>query len=116
MITSGRGDGGIPDSFMFSKTRVFKSDKLPQGVDSGSAAAVANTRRAVFCGQEAGGIGFGQGYGSGKGSVPGWVIKSDMYDIGQQQRIAMSGLYGIKKTVFNGNDHGTIVITTYSTI
>lgn len=116
MITSGRGEGGIPNSFLFSKTRVFKTDKMPQGVDSGTSAAVANTRRAVFAGSDAGGIGFGQGYGDGKDAVPGWTIKSDMYDIGQWQRIAMNGLYGIKKVQFNGSDNGTIVITTYSTL
>jgi hypothetical protein len=101
---------------MFSSTRVFKSDKLPQGVNSSTSAAVANTRRAVFCGQDSGGIAFGQGYGSGKDAVPGWVIKSDMYDIGQWQRIAMNGLYGIKKVVEDSNDIGTIVITSYSSI
>jgi hypothetical protein len=116
MITSGRGDGEIPDSFLFSSTRVFKSDKLPLGVDSNAGTQVANCRRAVFCGMDAGGIGFGQGYGSGKDSVPGWVIKSDMYDIGQQQRIAMNGMYGIKKVTFNNNDNGTIVVSHYSSI
>lgn len=116
MITSGRGEGEIGQSFLFSNTRVFKSDKLPNGVDSGTSAAVANCRRAVFCGMEAAGIAFGQGYGNGADSVPGFIIKSDMYDIGQQQRIAMNGLYGISKAQFNSIDNGVIVVSTYSSI
>lgn len=116
MITSGRGEGEINRSFIYSQTRIYNSDKLPLGVNSSSAVEVANCRRAVFCGRDAAGIAFGQGYGSGKDAVPGFVVKSDMWDIGQQQRIAMSGIYGINKVQFNSIDNGTIVLSHYSSI
>ncbi len=120
LITSGRGEGQIMRSFVFSQTRIYNSDKLPNGVNSSSAAAVANCRRAVFCGRDAGAIAFGRGFSDGKDSVAGFRIQEDYTDVGQQRRIAMSGIYGIKKLQFadqgSTNDNGVIVISTYSAI
>jgi hypothetical protein len=122
LITSGRGEGEIQRSFIFSQTRVFNSDKLPLGVNSSTAAAVANCRRAIFCGRDAGAIAFGRGYSDGKsGEVAGFRINSDYTDIAQQQRFAMVGIFGIQKLQFTDNsltvnDNGSIVISTYSAI
>lgn len=125
MITSGRGEGEIMRSFVFSQTRIFNSDKLPLGVNSSSSVAVDNCRRAVFCGRDAGAIAFGRGFSDGKDSVAGFRIQEDYTDVGQQRRIAMSGIYGIKKLQFTDqgsgtagvvNDNGVIVISTYSSI
>jgi hypothetical protein len=116
LITSGRGQGELQRSFIFSQTRVFNSDKLPLGVDSGTSAAVANCRRAIFCGRDAGAIAFGKGYSDGRESVAGFRINSDFYDIGQTQRLAMVGIFGIKKLQYNSTDNGVIVISTYSAI
>lgn len=122
LITSGRGEGEMQRSFVFSQTRVFNSDKIPQGVDSGTSAAVANTRRNVFCGRDAGAIAFGKGYTDGRESVAGFRIVSDFWDVGQVQRVAIAGIFGIKKVVFNtssngaANDNGVIVSTNYSSI
>lgn len=118
LITSGRGEGEIQRSFVYSQTRVFNSDKLPQGVSAGSI-AVANTRRNVFCGRDAAACAFGRGFGgngrtAGENDAYGFVVKTDYTDTGNMQRIAMSGIFGIKKIVFNGNDEGVIVVTNYS--
>lgn len=116
LITSGRGEGEMQRSFVFSQTRVFNSDKICPGVDSGTSAAVANTRRNVFCGRDAAAMCFGKGYTDGKADVAGFIIKSDFTDVGNIQRISMIGIYGIKKVVFNSNDNGVIVVTNYSAI
>jgi hypothetical protein len=116
LITSGRGEGEIQRSFVFSQTRIFNSDKLPLGVNSGTSAAVSNCRRAIFCGRDAGAIAFGKGYSDGRAEVAGFRINSDYYDIAQVQRFAMVGVFGIKKVQFNSNDNGVIVISTYSSI
>jgi hypothetical protein len=116
MITSGRGSGGIERSFVFSETKVFCTDKIPLGVHSGTSAAVANCRRAIFAGADAGAISFGQGFSGSGDAVPGFDIMEDTWDIGQQRLIAMSGIYGIKKLQFNSNDNGSIVVSTYSSI
>ncbi len=115
-ITAGESEGEIMDSFIFSRTKIIKSDKLPQGVNSVTNLSVANTRRAAFCGREALAFALGRGYSEGGETVAGFVVTRDFWDIGQQQRIAMSGIYGIKKTQYNGIDHGVIVITTYSEV
>jgi len=116
MIASGRGSGEISRSFVFSQTRVFNTDKIPLGVNSSTGAEEANCRRSVFCGADAAGLGLGRGYSSGQEDVAGFRINSDYYDIQQQQRFAMVGIFGIKKLQFNSNDNGVIVISTYSAI
>lgn len=116
LITSGRGEGEMQRSFIFSQTRVFNTDKIPNGVDSGTSAAVANSRRNIFTGRDAGGIAFGKGYTDGKADVAGFIIKSDFQDVGNLQRIAMMGIFGIKKVVFNSNDNAVIVSVNYSVI
>lgn len=125
LITSGRGEGQIARSFVISQTRVFNSDKLPLGVNSSTSAAVDNCRRAIFCGRDAGAMAFGRGFSDGKDSVAGFRIQEDYVDVGQQRRIGMSGIYGIKKLQFTDqgsgtpgvpNDNGVIVISTYSSI
>jgi hypothetical protein len=116
LITSGRGEGEMQRSFVFGSTRVFNSDKIPQGVGSSSGLSIANTRRNIFCGKEAAGVAFGKGYTDGRETVAGFRINSDFWDIGNVQRIAISGIFGIKKIVFNGVDHGVIVSTNYSAI
>lgn len=116
LITSGRGEGEMQRSFVFSQTRVFNSDKIPQGVDSGTSAAVANTRRNLFVGRDAGGICFGKGFTDGRENVAGFLVKTDFQDVGNLQRIAMIGIFGIKKVIFNSNDNGVIVSVNYSAI
>lgn len=118
LVTSGRGEGEIQRSFVFSQTRIFNSDKIPLGVHSGTApqAAVSNCRRAIFCGRDAGAIAFGKGYSDGRAEVAGFRINSDYYDIAQVQRFAMVGVFGVVKMQFNSNDNGSIVISTYSSI
>jgi len=116
LITSGRGEGEMQRSFVFSQTRVFNSDKIALGVDSTTSTAVANTRRNIFVGRDAGGICFGKGFTDQGDSVAGFMVKSDWVDVGNKQRIAMLGIFGIKKVVFNGNDNGVIVSVNYSSI
>jgi hypothetical protein len=115
-VTAGKSDGEIMDSFVWSRTKIIKSDKLPQGVNSVTSLSVPNTRRGAFCGREALGFALGRGYSEGGETVAGFVISRDFFDIGQQQRIAMSGIYGMKKVLYNGIDHGVIVMVTYSSI
>jgi uncharacterized protein DUF4043 len=113
MIASGRGDGSIARSMVYSQTEIFKTDKIPNGVHSTAFTVLANTRRAVFCGAEAAAIAFGQGYSDGKETVPGFIIRQDLYDIEHLRRIAINGIFGIKKTQFNGLDYGVIAVPTY---
>lgn len=112
LVMAGKTDGGIARSFVYSQTEVFKTDKIPVGLDS-SSLPLANCRRAVFCGRDAAAMALGRGFNDGKEIVPGFIIRQDTQDIQQIRRIAISAIWGIKKLQFNGTDHGVIVLSTY---
>ncbi len=69
-------------------------------------AVTANTRRAVLCGAQAAVMGFGEG-NSESGN---WVEK--LFDYDNQLGVKAGLIYGLKKTVFNSIDFGTIVVST----
>lgn len=113
MITSGASkDASIKGKrFVFSRTEIIVTDKVPNGETSGT--ANANTRRAIFCGQEAGTIAFGQGYTYGGKTTPGFSFDEDTTEVGKWRRIATTCIYGVKKAVYNSKDRGTIAIVHY---
>lgn len=120
-IRDGRTTGTMARSFDYSQTRVFRSDKLPNGID-GSGNTLANVRRSVFAGRDAAVLCLGRGYNDGNEIVPGFIIREDVIDIAQWRRIAINAIWGIKKTIFGYNsggsttqvDHGTIVVSNYT--
>lgn len=99
-------------SFVYNQVEVIATDKMPFGQNS--TAALANCRRGLFCGKEAGGIAFGQGYSGLAGKTAGMKFTQDMVDIEQYIRIAVVAVWGLQRTQFNGQDHGSIVTTTYT--
>lgn len=113
LVAAGRTEGGIARSMVYSQTEIFKTDKIPNGVDSGTQLTLPNTRRAVFCGRDAAVLAMGRGFSDGKEVVPGFMIREDVIDIAQTRRVAISAIWGIKKIQFNGIDHGVIVLPTY---
>jgi N4-gp56 family major capsid protein len=82
--------------------------RLPQGVNSSTAAAVANTRRAVFCGAQAAAMAYGKD-DSGEMS---WV--EELFDYGNQLGVSAGMIFGLKKVRFNSLDFGTIVVSSYA--
>lgn len=69
----------------------------------------ANTRRAIFCGAQAGTLAFGRGYGPSKMS---WV--EELFDYKNQLGVAAGMIFGMKKSIFNSTDFATIVASTYA--
>lgn len=124
-VIAGETTGTIARSFDYSQTRIFVSDKLPQGIDN-SGNVLANVRRAVFCGRDAAVLCLGQGYADGNETVPGFIMREDVYDIANIRRIAINAIWGIKKVVFPSTqavpgqtvniDHGVIVMSSYSNL
>jgi N4-gp56 family major capsid protein len=84
-------------------------NRLPKAISNANA-AVANTKRAVFCGAQAAAIAFGQEYSEKKMS---W--NEALFDYGNQLGVEAGLIHGIKKLVFNSNDIGTIALDTYTT-
>lgn len=84
-------------------------DRLPKGIHSTSGADQSNTRRAVLCGAQACAMAFGMGYSFEKFD---WIEDLDDYE--NQLNVGGGAIFGLKKTVYNSTDFGTVVVTSYS--
>ncbi|UZE51907.1 N4-gp56 family major capsid protein [Rhodopseudomonas sp. P2A-2r] len=93
----------------YNNTILHKANRVTQGVTNAGAVA-ANTRRAVFCGAQAGAVGFGKQFSSG--SHYKWV--EELFDYERELGVSAQTVWGIKKSVYNAQDFGTIVATTYA--
>jgi N4-gp56 family major capsid protein len=94
---------------MYNGVILHESTRIPKGQNSTTLAEVANTRRAVLCGAQAVTLAFGQGNSANKFS---W--EEELFDYGNQLGVAAGAIFGMKKSVFNSKDFGTVVISTYS--
>jgi len=95
---------------VYNDVLLIESTRVPLGVNSTTDAAVANTRRAIFCGAQSAVMGWGRLGGSPRRFR--WVEKQFDYD--REYGVASGFLGGIKKTAFNGKPFGSIVIATYA--
>jgi N4-gp56 family major capsid protein len=98
-------DGSLGE---YNGTILHEATRLPLGVNSTTAAAVANTRRAVFCGAQAAMMAYGKD-DSGEMS---WV--EELFDYGNQLGVSAGMIAGLKKTRFNSLDFGTLVVSSYA--
>lgn len=69
-------------------------------------------RRNVFCGAQAALVAFGMGYGAN--AKPNWV--EELFDYGNQLGVSGGMIFGIKKSVFNSADFGTLIISSYAPV
>lgn len=88
---------------------LHKWNRLPNGI-SNAGAVQTSTRRAVFCGAQAASVGFGKEFS--KGSHFKWI--EELFDYERELGVSAQTVWGIKKSVFNSQDFGTIVATTYA--
>lgn len=105
----------------YNNALIFEDARMPwgdntqgnqaYGTDLGPPAqGTTNVARAVFMGAQAGCLAFGR-----DGSWPEkirWV--EELKDGENRLNIYAGAIWGLKKAVFNGIDHGTIVVSTYS--
>lgn len=94
---------------IYNRTLIVENTRVPKGVHSSTSAAVDNTRRAIFCGAQAAGVAFGKGGGKNKFK---WV--EELFDYDRELGVRASFIAGLKKTVYNSVDYGTIVLPTYA--
>lgn len=83
--------------------------RVTNGVHSTSSAQVANTKRAVLCGAQAGAVAYGREY---QGSTK-YKWAEELFDYKRSLGIGLGTVWGIKKSVFNSADYATVVISTY---
>lgn len=93
----------------YNNVVLHKSNRITMGV-SNAGAVQTSTRRAVLCGAQAGAVGFGKEFSSG--SHYKWV--EELFDYERELGVSTQTVYGMKKSVFNSQDFGTIVATTYA--
>ncbi len=94
---------------VYNRTLIVENTRVPQGVHSTTGATVANTRRAIFCGAQSLALAFGKGGGKNKFK---WV--EELFDYDRELGVRAGTIAGMKKTVYNNVDYGTIVATTYA--
>lgn len=86
---------------MYNNVILVENPRIPAGT--------ATTRRAVFCGAQAGVFAVGQDNSPEKMS---WV--EELFDYENQLGVSAGMIFGAKKTVFNSVDFGTLVLSTYA--
>jgi N4-gp56 family major capsid protein len=86
---------------------LHESTRVP--LTSTSTSSNANTRRAIFCGAQAGVVGFGRNNGMNN-----MTWQEELFDYGNQFGVAAGLIWGAKKNIFNSDDFATIVIDTYA--
>lgn len=85
-----------------------KNNRIPLGVNGTS--TVANTRRAIFAGAQAACIAFGRDHGPNQMT---WV--EELFDFQNQLGVSAGSVFGVKRTIFNSESFGCIVLPTYAT-
>lgn len=109
-ITSGVG---VPKNPIFSGALgtyngciLHESTRMTQGVDSGAGTPITTARRAILCGAQAAICGFGQGHD--KQSYD-WF--EQLFDYGNQLGVKAGCIGGLKKSRFNSQDFGVVVMS-----
>ena len=85
-----------------------KNNRIPLGVNGTS--TVANTRRAIFAGAQSACIAFGRDHGPNQMT---WV--EELFDFQNQLGVSAGSVFGVKRTIFNSESFGCIVLPTYAT-
>jgi N4-gp56 family major capsid protein len=94
---------------MYNGVILHESTRITAGVNSGTGATVAGTRRAVLMGAQAGFIGFGQGQ-----SFDNFDWNEELFDYGNKLGVEAGLIHGLKKARFNNADFGTLVASTFT--
>lgn len=93
---------------MYNNVILHENKRVPQGVTTGGA-AVSDVRRAILCGAQSASIAFGQGH-----SFDNFQWHEELFDYGNQLGVKAGCIYGVKKNVYNSDDFGTIVMSSYA--
>jgi len=87
------------------------SQDVAQGVNSSTGAAITTVRRAVLLGAQSAVCAYGQNNtGPNK-----YRWNEELLDHKRKLEVSAWSIWGIKKTVFNSADFGTVVVSTYAT-
>lgn len=91
---------------------LVENARVPNGVNSSTGAAITGVRRAILCGAQS--ALFASTQDGGSPSRFNW--SEETFDYNNELGIAASLIFGLKKTVFDNTDFGTIVLSTWGTL
>lgn len=86
-----------------------KSTQVTTGTNSSTAAQITTVRRAVLMGQQAVAMAFGKNNGP---TTMNW--NEELLDHKRKMEVSVFSMLGMKKTVFDSADFGTVVMSTYA--
>ena len=86
-----------------------EAQDVAPGVSADGKSAVSNTRRAVLLGAQAATIAYGKAGGETR-----YRWNEELLDHKRNLEVSAWAIWGMKKTTYNGNDFGTIVVPTYA--
>lgn len=93
---------------MYNQVLIHENPRIPNA-QSNAGALVANTKRGLFLGAQACTLAFGRS----EGETQKFRWLEEMRDFGRQLGVGVSGVWGMKKIVYNSVDFGVIVLDTY---
>lgn len=95
---------------MYNGVILHSDYRVTPGVSSAATTTpVANVRRSVFCGAQAGMCAYGRDNGPERYT---WV--EELFDYENELGVSAGLIWGLKKTVFNAADYANIVLATYA--
>ena len=94
---------------MYNNVVLRESWDVCQGYNSSTLATISTVRRAVLLGAQAAIYGTGQSFGTA-----GYKWVEEEFDYKRELGISVQSLMGLKKSVFNSTDFGTVVVSTYA--
>jgi N4-gp56 family major capsid protein len=86
-----------------------KANHVTQGVNSSTGAAISTVRRAVLLGAQAAVVAFGKGNGP---TTYAW--NEELIDHKRRLEVSIMSMFGLKKTRFDSQDFGTVVVSSYA--
>lgn len=86
-----------------------KANHITQGVNSSSGAAITTVRRAVLLGAQSAVVAFGKNNGP---TAYNW--NEELIDHKRKLEVSILTMWGLKKTVFDSADFGTVVVSSYA--
>lgn len=93
---------------VYNNVILREAEHVVQGVSS-AGAKVTNVRRAVLLGAQAAVASYGMKFTPEK-----FDMREELFDYQRELGVSVHTVFGMKKTVFNSVDFGTIVVSTYA--
>lgn len=94
---------------VYNNVILRESEHVVQGVSAADGSKVANARRAVLLGAQSCVASFGMKFTPEK-----YDMREELFDYQRELGVSCHTVFGLKKTVFNAVDFGTIVVSTYA--